>query len=114
MRRLLLAAVVAGIGVGVEVMPLASAQAQPQTQAMTRAATDVAYPLMLGFGAIAGVTAVNVLLFGLEAFPFLPGVVGAGSEMSAPVQLAVGRFYAVVSGVTGALIADAVYMSGKR
>ncbi|CAK0752558.1 conserved membrane hypothetical protein [uncultured Gammaproteobacteria bacterium] len=110
MRRLVFAAMVALIGV----MPMAVAQAQPQAQAMTRAATDVAYPLWIGFGAITGVTAFNLWLFGLEAFPFLTGVIRPGVAVSAQAQMALARFYAVVSGVTGALIADAAYMSGKR
>ena len=110
MRRLVFAAVIALIGV-TSITPV---RAQPQAQAMTRAATDVAYPLALGLGAIAGVTAVNAWLFGFGAFPFLPGVIAQGAEVSAPAQLALGRFYAVLSGVTGALIADAAYMSGRR
>lgn len=107
MRRLILAALIALIGV----MPMA-AQAQTQAQAATQvtAATDPAYPIYIGVGAIAGIVLWNLTALGVSAFPIFPGTIPAGGLILPEWNVAMSRVYAGTSAVIGGWIADSIYM----
>jgi hypothetical protein len=103
MQRLVIVALIALIGL----MPL-TASAQTQTQAPATAKTDYVYPLVLAAGALAGVVGVNLITFPYFTLP-LSLSTPAATAISSPAAAAASRIFVIASGVTGALIASALY-----
>lgn len=104
MRRLILAALIALIGI---VPMTASAQIQQKAPAPVTAATDPAYPIYLGVGAIAGVVIWNLAALGFNAIPLM---VPSGTTIIPEWSVAISRVWATGAAVVGAWIADGIYM----
>lgn len=104
MRRLILAAVIALIGI----MPMTvHAQTEQHGQTQVTAATDPAYPIYLGVGALAGVVLWNLYSLGLSGIPLM---VPAGTPVLPEWSVAISRVWATSAAVVGGWIADGIYM----
>lgn len=104
MRRLIMAALIALIGV---VPMTAAAQTQQVSETPVTAATDPAYPIYLGVGALAGVIVWNLGSLGWNSFPLMAP---AGVTIVPEWSVAISRVWATLGAVVGAWVADGIYM----
>ncbi len=89
--------------------PVAVAQTPPVSPVPTPA-TDPAYPLFVGVGAMAAILVWNFAAYGFGALPGLAGAVAQGGSVPAYRALALSNFWTISVAVTGAWIADNIYM----